>query len=130
MCKCLRVVLGGLLLLTALGWVQTASACPDGYAGQSSISAISGAPVIAGSVPFSSPETSADTPSSQASDRCECGCELSCGASAGCAGHGMIAFATSGAGVDPGVAVAQFVWFSPSFSFLVPADSRPPRAAA
>jgi hypothetical protein len=123
--KRLRIFFTGLFLLAALGSAQTAAACPDAHPDQASY------PADASSIEHAAllPEAFGMGPADPSSG-CDCGCDLSGGSGTGCAGHGVVAFAASAAGVDAGVTVAQFFWFSPTFSFLVPADTEPPRAAA
>lgn len=125
--KALRVLLAGLLLVAALGAAQTASAHESNVASSVPVfGSDASAPDIATSASCDLPASTSSCPSGD----CDCACcVVSCVLSSGCTGHAA-ALAGSAGKLDGGRAVVQYVWFFPSLSFLVPADTEPPRAAA
>lgn len=124
--KVLRTFFVGLVLLAALGAAQTASAHEANVASSvPAFGSVASAPDTGTSASFGLPATT----SSCLSGDCHCACcVVSCMSGSGCTGH--VALAGPVGDVDHGRAVVQYVWSSPSLSFLVPADTEPPRAAA
>lgn len=123
--KVLRTFFVGLVLLAALGAAQTASAHEANVA--SSMPAFdsdANAPDTAASASFGLPATASSCPCGDC--HCAC-CMVSCMSGSGCTGHAALPGAVGN--VDHGRAVVQYVWSSPSLSFLVPADTEPPRTA-